>query len=394
MNHSDMSALSRSSEPRPMDDEIDLFELWEGLVAEKWTLVSAAVVAVVLAAVYAWTATPVYKSTAYFLPPTLADVQEMNALNLMVEKKETSSLNSTEEKDSGSFYTPQSVFDGFVSHLNSREVQKRVFEQFELAALYGYQAEQTQAKNDTDLAALNKAFEAFSQDVSVTLPKKNAVGDGVSVSLSLALSPEQTADILNTMVDLARQKTVAQYASNIRSELAIRKQRIAEKIASLRDIEQDRRLDRMAQLQEAIGIAQALNQSEPMVSGPQVNIVNIEEGKNQGLPLYYLGYRFLQAELAALKARQNDDPFIESLRGLQQQLSELTALTVDVSKFGVVTVDQPALPAASADRPKKALILAVAGVLGLMLGVFVALIRRAVNSRKAAQASVSEGAAV
>ena len=33
-------------------------------------------------------------------------------------------------------------------------------------------------------------------------------------------------------------------------------------------------------------------------------------------------------------------------------------------------------------KPKKSLILAVAGVLGLMLGIFIALIRRAIKNRK------------
>ncbi|MEA3404304.1 MAG: GNVR domain-containing protein [Pseudomonadota bacterium] len=53
-----------------------------------------------------------------------------------------------------------------------------------------------------------------------------------------------------------------------------------------------------------------------------------------------------------------------------------------MNKFGVVTVDQPALPAVKPAKPKKALVLAVAGILGLMLGVFIAPIRRAVKNRQ------------
>jgi chain length determinant protein (polysaccharide antigen chain regulator) len=40
-------------------------------------------------------------------------------------------------------------------------------------------------------------------------------------------------------------------------------------------------------------------------------------------------------------------------------------------------------------KPKKSLILAVAGVLGLMLGVFIALIRRAVKNRRQVESSVA-----
>jgi len=48
-----------------------------------------------------------------------------------------------------------------------------------------------------------------------------------------------------------------------------------------------------------------------------------------------------------------------------------------------VTIDQAAIYGDKI-KPKKSLILAVAGVLGLMLGVFIALIRRAVKNRRQA----------
>lgn len=369
-NSNSTAAMPMQSTSSFENDEIDLFELWNGLVQEKWTIVVSFVAAVILAGLYAFTATPVYKSTAYFLPPTVEDVQEMNALNLLTNK---------------SFYQPAEVYENFLEHLNSRDVSQAIFNRFNLVELYVEDLEQVDESQR--VAVLNRAFDNFSKSIAVNLPKKNASGNQVSVDLSLERSPQETADILNALIALAQEKTAHQYFKDIQSEMSIRQQRLYDQITSLRKIEKERRLDRVVQLQEASNIARSLDLKEPMQIGPEVKYQGVA---NQGLPLYYLGYQLLEAELSALKSRENDDPFIGELRSLQQKLSELHELKLDINKFGVVTVDQFALPAAKPIKPKKALILAVGGVLGLMLGVFVALIRRAVKNRKVEQTRLQE----
>ncbi|MDG6777390.1 Wzz/FepE/Etk N-terminal domain-containing protein [Thiomicrorhabdus sp. zzn3] len=344
------------------NDEIDLFELWNGILQEKWTVIISFLAATLLALLYAFTATPVYKATAYFLPPSVEDVQEMNALNLVT---------------GSDFYQPEEVYKNFIEHLRSRDVSQAIFNQFNLISLYQPDFEK-KAKNEQD-AIRNIAFETFSSDISVHTPKKNSTSNEVSIDLALKRSPQETADILNELVRLAQIKTAQQYLKDIQSELNIRKQRLHDRIASLRKIEKERRLDRIARLEEAANIARSLNLADPLSAGPQINVQGVA---NQGLPTYYLGYKLLEAELNALRKRENDDPFISQLRGLQQNLTELQELKLDVNKFAVVTVDQYAIPPASPAKPKKALIVAVGGVLGLMLGVFIALIRRAIKNHQ------------
>lgn len=82
-----------------------------------------------------------------------------------------------------------------------------------------------------------------------------------------------------------------------------------------------------------------------------------------------------------LELRKNDDAFIPELRDLQGQLQKLQSLKIIKTDFGVVTIDQAAVYGDKI-KPKKSIILAVAGVLGLMLGIFIALIRRAVKNRR------------
>ncbi len=346
-----------------VNDEIDLFELWKGLIEEKNIFFGVLLTVVLVALAYVFLAKPWYESKAYLLPPTNESIQEMNALNLLTESD---------------FYQADEVFDAFLQNLVSKEVLNQVFERYGIAELYnksikGY-------KDVERIARVNLAFESFSKDIRLVLPKKSNQLDSVLIELKLPIEPEEVANILNEVLNLAQQKTVKDYANEINSELHIRKQRMLNRLANLRKIEKDRRLDRIQILQEAAKIARVLELSEPMMSGPEVKIDGVAVA-NQGMPLYYLGYRLLEAELSALKERENDDPFIPKLREIQQDLADLESVTVSSDRFSVVKVDQKALPASKPIKPKKMLIVMVAVVLGSMLGVFVALIRRSLKVR-------------
>ncbi len=53
----------------PAEDEISLIELWN-VLAGRWRLIAATtLLATLIAIVYALTIPPLYKATAYFLPP-------------------------------------------------------------------------------------------------------------------------------------------------------------------------------------------------------------------------------------------------------------------------------------------------------------------------------------
>ena len=136
-------------------------------------------------------------------------------------------------------------------------------------------------------------------------------------------------------------------------------------------------------------------------------------------PDYLKGTRFLEAELTALRSRKSNDQNITLLRGLEEklalldnnrqveilesrkdytaftgsadalrsQISQLEALIVkDYSTVALMRVDQQGMVPTRPTKPRKMLILAVAIVVGGMLGVLVALIRNAVLSRRASRA--------
>ena len=352
------------------DDEIDLFELWNGLVEEKWTVFISFIAVVVVAAVYAFSVTPVYKATSYLLPPTQEDVLPMNELSLLLNANANANANAYNVKD---------VFDTFKTNLESRQNLTVLFDQYDLIKLYESDYEELSEKEK--IKAQKEAFDEFVQNFSVTPFNKKSELDGFSVSLALPLPEQEVAKRVNELVVMAQKETVQQLYTQIHSEKVTRERQLKEKIATARKVELDRRLDKLARLNEAIVITQSLNIQKPISKGPSLNINNVNRAESQNFPLYMLGSDLLMAEKKVLEARKNDDPFIENLRTWQQTLQQLQNLKIAKEAFGVVRIDAVATYADKV-KPKQALILAVGGVLGLMLGIFIALIRRAIKNRK------------
>lgn len=353
------------------DDEIDLFEIWDVLVAEKLTILAVFVLSIVVASFVIFSMKPVYKSTAYVLPPLEYSVHEMNKLNLLTGE-------STK-------FTSKEVFDSFLKNLSSHALKTEVFSFYHLEKVYAPKlAELTGNKK---IMALNQAWNGFGKDFVITPPKKNDLNSVYSVSLAMKCLPEQVSTVLNDMVERARQKTLDQIYKMVSTERADRLQEIQNEIAVLRKMAFDIRKDRIAQLDEAIGVAQSLNIAEPKEVGPEIDVRGL---RNQGLPLYYLGYKLLQGERDSLAIRQSDEPFIEGLRVLQGKVAQLENCKIDKDAFGIVRIDQAGFPASSSVRPNKKAMLMLAGVFSLILGSCVALLRGRLKKHRKKAKSLRE----
>ncbi|RUM91416.1 MAG: hypothetical protein DSZ27_06410 [Thiomicrospira sp.] len=360
------------------DGEIDLFDLWNGLVEEKWTVFIIFITVVMSAAVYAFSVTPVYKATSYLLPPTQEDVLPMNELSILLNANANANANANT-------YTVKDVFDAFKTNLKSRQNLTVLFDQYDLIQLYKPEYEELSEKEK--IKARKEAFEEFVKNFSISPFNKKSELDGFSISLALPLPEQKVAKRVNELVAMAQKGTVQQLYTQISSEKETRERQLKEEIATARKVELDRRLDKLARLNEAIAITQSLNIQKPISKGPSLNINNVNRVESQNFPLYMLGSDLLMAEKKVLEARKNDDPFIENLRAWQQSLQQLENLKIDKDKFGVVRIDAVATYADKI-KPKKSLILALSGLLGLMLGIFLALIRRAIKNRKEKIAAV------
>lgn len=181
-----------------------------------------------------------------------------------------------------------------------------------------------------------------------------------------------------------------------------------------------RRENRIAQLDEAIGIASALGIKKPTTPSNMAqetrssgNVVRTEV-TNQAPPLYFMGTDTLEAERRALQARETDDftepriaaikkelqlletnrtvellqarededLFLADLARLRAERSRLRGLSVDPERLALVRIDQVAVQPASAIKPKKAMIVAVGMILGGILGTAVAGFRSLLSKRR------------
>jgi len=364
MNQNDVLQTVNNNQ-NSLEDEIDLFELWNALIQEKLTILLSFCTAAFIAAFYIFSVTPVYKASSYLLPPLPEKVLPMNFLEKSLGREGSNSSDS--------------IFKMFYAALSSRQTLKIVFDEYDLVSLYEPKLEKLIGIERLKAEAV--IFNNFLNGFTIQLIDKNDLSAGVVAHLSLALSDALVTDILNALVKAAERQAINQLFQQIIVEKAARLSLVQQQIESARRLEQGRSLDRLALLNESIVITKSLGISKPITAGPSLKINNSNVNTGQTFALYLLGSDLLEAEKKVLELRKNDDAFIDGLRDLQEELQELNSLKIEPKKFAVVEIDQLAI-FADIVKPNKAFILAIAGVLGLMLGILIALIRRAIHRKK------------
>ncbi|NOR71645.1 MAG: hypothetical protein GQ532_18485 [Methylomarinum sp.] len=327
------------------EDEIDLFELWGILWQQKVLIIVVTFITVMMAVAYLMITQPVYKAETFFLPPLQQDVQ---SLNLQGVKKNTVA----------------SVYEQFLNNVQSRQLRQQFYDKHNLLAWYSKDREIEEIKQAT-------VFEKeFYDKLKIKLPKK---GDKTFVSFSFELNdPAKAAEWLNKYVDLVIFKTKQQLVQGLYAELKIKKINISDKIASMRKVAENRRLDRVVQLQESLEIAKAAGVHDSQIN-QAANELNME---------YMRGTKVLEREIQLLNSRKLDDPFILGINDLKQEYAYLESAKVNIETIYPVRIDQVAVEPEKPIKPKKILVIAIAIVLGGMIGIFSAFIRHAIKKRR------------
>jgi chain length determinant protein (polysaccharide antigen chain regulator) len=204
------------------------------------------------------------------------------------------------------------------------------------------------------------------------MPKKKGSSD-VSYITFETNDAEKSQYWLNLFVNYLSEKTRNELFDEVNYQLDNDRKSLQEQVQGKRALAMQRREDRLAELNESFIIAESIGLTEPMIND-SANKLNME---------YMRGSKAIKAEMSVLRARESDDPFIAGIRDIQEQIAYFDSIKLNKTDIEVVKIDQPAFIADQPIKPKKTLIVAVASVLGLMLGVFIALIRQAVQKRKA-----------
>lgn len=405
-------------------EEIDLVELFRALWRQKMLIIGVTLIVTLIAAAYAFLATPYYETKTYLRPVPGSSLDQLN---------ETGIYKLSPEEALGR------VASGLSSYDNRLEFFLGNQELFQNIPKQGDSLEQTFAEFN------EKAFEMLFPDPKRTDNRSAFVGlkltypkgmEGATivngfVAYVLELERREIADDLDSLIsnrlaslEANMEAQRANYNASkeakiatLLEESALKRAQLKDELAALREELKTRRTNRIQELSEAISIAESLEIRTPttpsaMAEAPRGGAQVIRtEVTNQEMPLYFMGTEALMAERDALANRKSDD-FIEpriseiqselamlennreveilqergsedlyltNLAELREEAARLKTIKLDTERLRLVRLDQPALQANNAVKPKKAMILALGLVLGGMLGVFIALIRSLVN---------------
>lgn len=414
-----------SVQPQPSSaEEIDLVELFRALWRQKLLIVGVTLIVTLIAAAYAFLATPYYETRTYLRPVPQSSLDQLN---------ETGIYKLTPEEAVNRVAGALSSYDNRLEFfLNNQALFERIPKR-------GDSLEQTFAEFN------ERSFEMLHPDPKRTDNRSAFVGleltypegmDGASVvngfvAYVLDMERKEIADDLESLInnrlaslDMNMQAQRANYnaakeakIAALLEEDALKRAQLQDELSALREELKTRRTNRIQELSEAISIAESLGirtptspyaMTESARGGAQVIRTEVT---NQETPLYFMGTEALTAERDALLNRKSDD-FIEpriaeiqselallennreveilqeresedlyltKLAELREEAARLKGIKLDTERLRLVRLDQPALQSVTPIKPKKAMILALGLVLGGMLGVFIALVRSLMN---------------
>lgn len=314
----------------------------------------------------------VYKVEAFILPPLSSDIDQLtfSVIRRDVEGVVVAEVNAVAVED---------VYGQALTNLQSRSVRRLFFDEHGLLdSLRGQGGEDPEAQ---------KVFSRdFHQRLTVIRGKKER-SDFATISFE-GHDPERITSLLNSFLTMVNDYTVAALVQDLYADVGGKKKSIESKIKALRQVAEHRRLDRIAQLQEALYIASQLGvEHRAAISSSVFSRAKANPGfavavNTADTPLYLRGTQALQAEIDMLRKRKNDDPFISPLRDLQKELSQLGELQVDPTKVKAFRLDQPAVVPDGPIKPKRILVVALGLVIGLMLGIFVAFLANFIETAR------------
>jgi chain length determinant protein (polysaccharide antigen chain regulator) len=292
--------------------------------------------------VYALNATQIYKAEALLLPPSAKDIQSLNVQGVQG-------------------VTAEGAFAAFKNNLSSRSLQKKFIDEQGLMDILA--PGRTPETRDIEI------LESFAKMIKIEHVKRALENEkGMSVSME-SNDPEFAANLVNDYISFFDTETILVLSAAARNSLSGQIRDIEYTIASKRQMAKQRREDTILRHEEAAVIAGKLGVRD------RVDTTNVVQNNQRNIstsstPLYYRGYRALNAEIKILKNRKSDDPFISGLRDLQEILALLSSIKIEAEGMHAVTVDQAAYPPKNRIKPDRRLIVSLSTVVGLFLGIF------------------------
>lgn len=422
MNRTSPHTVSSSSE------EIDLLELFHSIWQQKKLVVGCTILAGVLGVGYAFLAPRTYEVSSVLRP---AAINELDALNRSevyklppadALSKVGARLDSYEAR-LGFFRSHEQLFTAFQKPGQSLE---QSFEDFnrnsvnlilpdpkKSDSLSSYIRLELQYPSDVDGVAILNGFVDYA-----IAAEREQVGADLKVIVNNRLNElKGKIDAERANYDTDKESKIAKLLEDDR----LKRAQLQDELSALRLQMKMERTNRLAELSEAIAIAKSMGIKTPTTPSSMADAarggssqVMRTEVNNQKIPLFFLGTEALEAERVALQQRTsddftnprvaeigkelqllevnrevevlrkrgNEDIFLQDVEPLRAEVARLRNLNIDMSNLKLVTVDRRAQEPLAPIKPKKALVIALSLVAGLILGLFIALVRHFVLTRR------------
>ncbi|HDQ4329373.1 TPA: LPS O-antigen chain length determinant protein WzzB [Pseudomonas aeruginosa] len=406
--------MPSSQLPGASPSEIDLVQLFQQLWASKWLIALIAALATAAALAYALLAVPTYQVDVLLRPIQTKALEAVNVNGLYA-------------------LTPREALDrvgnelaAYSGRLEYFEAHPELFQQLNAEGLSPEQAfwkfnqdafsmQQADLKKDPQAAPFFRLSMQYPQGMDGA-----AILNGMLAS-TIENERQRILDDLQARIDGRLQFLEqdiegkrASYQATKEGKIArlleadsIRRAGLEDELKALRGRLKMVRDSRIQQLNEAIQIATRLGIVKPTTPGALGEVgqdgsrsVFRTEVNNQQIPLYFMGVDALlkrkgddfteprvakiqqelkqlenNREVQYLQARKGEERFFENIDKLRGEQARLKTLKASELKIELVRIDQKASTPLKPIKPRKALVVALGLLGGLVFGVLVALVR-------------------
>jgi len=343
------------------DMEISLIDISKVLYRRKKLIMLVIGIVVFAGMFYAFSKERVYEVETILLSSSVKDLQSINVLK-----------NNVNSHD---------ILEKFIATFQSRRLKKEFFEKFKvLESILG-----EVPKLNRDLV-INGVFEKFADSFKISSDK-----DFVRIKL-IGTDKQNIGIWLDGIVEMANKKTIQVLVDSLENEVDTEIKSLNLEMEVMRESYLRKRDDELAILNEALSIAKELgiNKYSFNPSASYDSRTSAVNAASHNSPIFMKGTRVLKAEIKNLKQRKLNDIHIFGLRELQEKVARLEKTKIaraDAIKnmknnLRAVTVEQNGVQSTVLIKPNKRLYLILSLVVGVMLGVFCALIFEFIKNSK------------
>lgn len=404
----------------PQHKKIDSLALITNIWRQKTIIFSASALIASIFAAYAFSVTPEYKVSSVLRPAAINELDALNRSEVYVLPPGEAlvrvgmALESYEIRMEF-FRSHQKLFEGFVRP--GRNLQQ-AFEEFNKKSISLMLSDKDKVDSLSSYLKLELNYPKGIDGVSIL----NGFVDYAIENERDHISADLTVIINNRLKEIDGRLAAARSSYDTWKEARIaslsesdriRRAQLQDELQGLRTQLHSLNSNRIAELNEAITIANKLNimmPASPTSVGDDAHSGSVSmrtEINNQQIPLYFMGVNALEAErtvllqrksndfterrisqiakelkllesnreIEVLKSRVNDELFLTDVQPLRAEKARLLSVNKDMSNLRLVAIDKEALEPTSQVSPNRPLLIIGGLLLGLVIGCAIAFFR-------------------